>query len=203
LTIEAARWASQVIAIDRSAVVLERARALAGRRRVSNVIWKQGELEKLPMKDASVDVALLSQALHHAGKPEKAVAEAARVTVPGGHVLILDLRQHQEEWVRSKLGDRALGFRDDTLKDLLSASGLVNVKLAVGARKTGDPFTVLVASATKPASAKQPALTKQPELTSEPELTTAVEATLTLASDRQRGAKTRRAAKPGAAAVSS
>ena len=152
LTIEAARWASHVIAVDRSAVVLERARALAGRRRVSNVIWKQGELEKLPMKDASVDVALLSQALHHAGKPEKAVAEAARVTVPGGHVLILDLRQHQEEWVRSKLGDRALGFRDDTLKEMLSATGLINVKLAVGARKTGDPFTVLVAAATKPAS---------------------------------------------------
>ena len=34
--------------------------ALARRRRVSNVIWKKGELEKLPMKDASVDVAMLS-----------------------------------------------------------------------------------------------------------------------------------------------
>src|SRR5688500_1113035 len=48
LTIEAARWASRVIAVDRSAVVLKRARALAERRHVSNVIWKKGELEKLP-----------------------------------------------------------------------------------------------------------------------------------------------------------
>src|SRR5499426_2304117 len=69
LTIEAARWASRVVAVDRSAVVLRRARALARRRRVSNVIWKKGELEKLPLKDASVDVAMLSQALHHALDP--------------------------------------------------------------------------------------------------------------------------------------
>src|SRR5258708_6288027 len=47
LTVEAARWASKVIAVDRSEVVLTRARALARRRHVSNVIWKKGELEKL------------------------------------------------------------------------------------------------------------------------------------------------------------
>src|SRR5947199_4631605 len=72
LTIEASRWAARVIAVDRSAVVLQRARALAHRRRISNVIWKKGELEKLPMKDASVDVAMLSQALHHAQNPARA-----------------------------------------------------------------------------------------------------------------------------------
>src|SRR6185436_13633622 len=110
LTIEAARWASRVVAVDRSEAVLTRAKALARRRRVTNVIWKKGELEKLPMKDASVDVAILSQALHHAHDPARAVAEAARVTTPGGRVLLLDLRAHDEEWVRAKLGDRRLGF---------------------------------------------------------------------------------------------
>lgn len=150
LTIEAARWAKRVVAVDRSAVVLDRARALAKRRRVSNVTWKQGELERLPLKDASVDVALLSQALHHAGHPEKAIAEAVRITRPGGRVLILDLREHQEEWVRAKLGDRALGFRDTALRDMLVATGLRDIKVAVGARKAGDPFTVLIASGAKP-----------------------------------------------------
>src|SRR6185436_11591592 len=55
LTVEAARWAARVVAVDRSDVVLERARALARRRRVSNVVWKRGELEKLPIRDAAVD----------------------------------------------------------------------------------------------------------------------------------------------------
>src|SRR5437899_2485627 len=149
LTIEAARWASKVIAVDRSDVVLARARALARRRPVTNVIWKKGELEKLPLRDGSVDVAMLSQALHHAVSPARAVEEAARVTAPGGRVLLLDLRTHQEEWVRAKLGDRRLGFDDDELKKMLMASGLSDVRVGVGARKAGDPFTVLIASGTK------------------------------------------------------
>lgn len=149
LTIEAARWASRVIAVDRSEMVLNRAKALARRRRVSNVIWKKGELEKLPMKDASVDVAMLSQALHHAHDPASAVAEAARVTTPGGRVLLLDLRAHQEDWVRAKLGDRRLGFEDAELRRMLTDAGLVDVKVGVGARKSGDPFTVLIASGEK------------------------------------------------------
>jgi ArsR family transcriptional regulator len=149
LTMEAARWASRVIAVDRSEAVLTRAKALARRRRISNVIWKKGELEKLPMPDAAVDVAMLSQALHHAHDPARAVAEAARVTTPGGRVLLLDLRAHQEEWVRSKLGDRRLGFDDDELRKMLTAADLADVKVSVGARKAGDPFTVLIASGTK------------------------------------------------------
>ena len=152
LTVEAARWASRVIAVDRSAAVLDRARALARRRRVSNVIWKRGELEKLPVRDARVDVALLSQALHHAQHPARAVAEAARITVPGGRVLVLDLRTHQEEWVRAKLGDRRLGFDDGELSRMLADAGLTDVKVGVGARKAGDPFTVLVASGVKPSA---------------------------------------------------
>ena len=150
LTIEAARWASRVIAVDRSEPVLKRAKALARRRRVSNVIWKKGELEKLPIHDASVDVAMLSQALHHAQHPGRAVAEAVRITAPGGRVLVLDLRRHHEEWVRGKLGDRRLGFDDDELKRLLAGVGLADVRVGVGARKSGDPFTVLIATGTKP-----------------------------------------------------
>jgi ArsR family transcriptional regulator len=150
LTIEAARWADKVIAVDRSDLVLRRARALARRRRVSNVIWKKGELDKLPIRDAAVDIAMLAQALHHANSPAHAVAEAVRVTAPGGRVLVLDLRAHEEEWVRSKLGDRRLGFGDDELKHLLAGAGLTGVKVGVGARKAGDPFTVLIAAGTKP-----------------------------------------------------
>jgi SAM-dependent methyltransferase len=135
-------------------VVLQRARGLARRRRVANIIWKKGELEKLPIKDAAVDVAMLSQALHHAHHPVRAVEEAARITVPGGRVLVLDLRSHTEEWVRAKLGDRILGFADDDLRKMLTGAGLRDVRVGVGARKAGDPFTVLVASGVKPAPIK-------------------------------------------------
>jgi SAM-dependent methyltransferase len=149
LTIETARWARSVIAVDKSEAVLARGRELAGRRRVSNITWKKGDLAKLPLGDATVDVALLSQALHHARHPDKAIAEAVRILRPGGRVLVLDLRAHDQGWVRERLGDEQLGFSDDDLSRLLREAGLEQVRVTVGARKTGDPFTVLIASGTR------------------------------------------------------
>lgn len=154
LTIEASRFASRVIAVDRSAEVLQRARALAARRRVSNVTWKRGELEKLPLADGAVDIALFSQALHHAANPARALAEGVRILVPGGRVLVLDLREHDQAWVRERLGDRWLGFSREQLTSLLEGAGLTDLKVSVGAHRSGDPFTVLIASGVKPADRK-------------------------------------------------
>ena len=69
--------------------------------------------------------------------------------MPGGRVLVLDLREHGEEWVRAKLGDRALGFSDESLRRMLVDAGLRDVRVGVGASKSGDPFTVLIASGVK------------------------------------------------------
>ena len=93
LTLEAARFARRVIAVDRSEAALARAQELARRRThparssartnesayPAAIEWRRGELENLPLKDASVDVALLSQALHHADSPAKALGEASRI----------------------------------------------------------------------------------------------------------------------------
>ncbi len=149
LTIEAARWAKHVVAVDRSPEALRHARELARRRGVRNVSWKRGEIEALPLADATVDVSLVSQALHHADSPARAVAEAVRILVPGGRLLVLDLRRHDQAWVRERLGDRRLGFDDAELAGLLQTAGLTEVRVGVGARRTGDPFTVLVASGVK------------------------------------------------------
>ena len=146
LTAEAAEWAQQVVAVDRSKDMLRRARQLTRKRGLHNIVWRVGEIEQLPLDTGTADVVLLSQALHHAASPARAVAEAARVTKPGGKVLVLDLRAHDQEWVKGRLGDQWLGFTDDKLHDLLEGAGLEDVRVQVGARLKGDPFTVLVAS---------------------------------------------------------
>ena len=70
-------------------------------------------------------------------------------------MLLLDLREHGESWVRERLGDRWLGFTRDGLAALLEGAGLVDVKISVGARRTGDPFTVLIGSGVKPVKAQK------------------------------------------------
>jgi ArsR family transcriptional regulator len=149
MAIEAARWARHVVAVDLSETALAKARERAASKGVRNIAWKRGDIEKLPLESGSVDVAVLSQALHHAREPLRALREAVRIAVPGGTVLVLDLKAHRQEWVR-KLGDRWLGFAEGDLRKLLREAGLSRVRLETGARKRGDPFQVLVASGRKP-----------------------------------------------------
>lgn len=149
LTIEAAHWARRVYAVDRSAEVLSRARQMAIRRRVKNITWKRGELEKVPLPDAAVDIVVVSQALHHAKEPATALAEAYRILRPGGRIVVLDLRQHEEAWVQDALGDEWLGFTPSQLESLMKGAGFDRVTVRTGARKNADPFAVLIAAGTR------------------------------------------------------
>jgi ArsR family transcriptional regulator len=156
LTLEAAGWASRVIAVDRDPEVLRKARALARRRGITNVTWKRGDIERLPIDSASVDVALLSQSLHQAADPALAVTEAVRILRPGGRLLVLELRPHDQTWVRERLGDQWLGFADDALARLLRAAGLVDVSVQLGARRAGGPFAVTIACGCKREPPREP-----------------------------------------------
>jgi SAM-dependent methyltransferase len=148
LAMEAARWASKVIAVDVSETALARARGIARSKGVRTIVWRKGDIEDLPLETGSVDVALLSQALHHAKEPLRAIREAVRILAPGGKLLLLDLKAHREKWV-TKLGDRWLGFDEGSLRKMMGDVGLADIRLEIGARKRGDPFQVIVASGTK------------------------------------------------------
>jgi len=71
-----AQRAKKVIAVDTSAKMIEVAREQALRHGLSNVEYRLGDMEDLPIDSASVDLVFFSQSLHHALHPDRAVAEA-------------------------------------------------------------------------------------------------------------------------------
>src|SRR4051812_8349017 len=150
LTLEIARWARHVTGIDRSDDVLERAKAMAERRQAENVTWRKGDLARVPLRDESIDLAVFSQSLRYATDPERALAETSRVLRPGGRVLILELKQHDQAWVQARFADRRAGFAPPELEGLLQAAGFRAVRLSIGSRQPGNPFVVVIASGTWP-----------------------------------------------------
>ena len=147
-----ARQAEFVHCIDNSPRMVELGRSLAKKEQLKNVDYVLGDIEKVPLADRSVDIALLSQALHHAENPKKALAEAFRILKPGGRLLILDLRAHRFEKAREIYADRWLGFKENDLHDWLEEIGFVRPEVRVVAKETQEPgFETLLGTAVKPA----------------------------------------------------
>jgi ubiquinone/menaquinone biosynthesis C-methylase UbiE len=77
-----------VVGFDPSPILIERARHVSAA--ASDVSFQVADGRDLPMPDASFDAAVLHRVLSHAPSPEELVAEAFRVLVPGGRVVVFD-----------------------------------------------------------------------------------------------------------------
>jgi ubiquinone/menaquinone biosynthesis C-methylase UbiE/DNA-binding transcriptional ArsR family regulator len=146
-----AQRAKHVIAIDNSEKMVDYGIQLARKQGAKNLEYRLGDLEEIPIDNASVDVALLSQSLHHAIHPERAVAEAWRILKPGGRIAILDLGKHRFEEARELYADLWLGFSEVELESLIHKAGFQNVLTAVVHKETEAPyFQTLLAVGDKP-----------------------------------------------------
>lgn len=146
-----ARRAKQVWCIDNSPRMVEVGTDLAKRNGLVNLAYKLGDIEQVPLPDKSVDVAILSQALHHAQHPQAAVSEAFRILRPGGQVLILDLNEHAFEKARELYADVWLGFKERVLHQFLQRAGFQQIEVAVVAREAQEPnFETILATAARP-----------------------------------------------------
>jgi ubiquinone/menaquinone biosynthesis C-methylase UbiE len=99
-----------------------------------------GDLEDIPIRGGTVDLALLSQALHHAQHPERALAEAWRILKPGGRIAILDLNRHNFEEAREMYADLWLGFTELEMERMIKGAGFKNAETAVVYRETEAPY---------------------------------------------------------------
>lgn len=145
-----AQRAAQVIAVDTSAKMIDVGREQALRHGVTNVEFRQGDMEEVPIEDGQMDLVFFSQSLHHALHPERAVAEAARILRAGGRVVILDLAKHRFEEARELYADQWLGFSEAELETMLETAGFAGVRASVVDREPEAPqFQTLLAVGVK------------------------------------------------------
>jgi ArsR family transcriptional regulator len=134
-----AQRARKVIAIDNSEKMVEFGAELARKHGIGNLEYRLGDLEDVPIRTRTVGLAFLSQALHHAAHPERAIAEAWRILKPGGRIAILDLGRHHVEKAREMYADLWLGFTELEIERYLKAARFKNVETAVVFREQEAP----------------------------------------------------------------
>jgi ArsR family transcriptional regulator len=145
-----ARTAKKVIAIDNSPAMVEFGSKLAAEHGMKNLEYRLGEIEEPPIKAASVDLALFSQALHHAASPGKALVAAHKILKPGGRLIVLDLLSHSFEQARTLYAHVWLGFSEVELLRLIEKAGFRDAGVSVVSRETRAPhFQTVLATARK------------------------------------------------------
>ncbi len=84
------RRASEAIGLDISARVLSGARGVLHGAGLSHCTLRQGDMYELPFANAAFDTVTFDEVLSVAERPNRALAEAARVLRPGARILIVD-----------------------------------------------------------------------------------------------------------------
>ncbi len=145
-----AKRAKRVIAVDSSEKMVEFGAALAKKHGFANLEFRLGDLEEPPIPASSVDLALLSQALHHAASPARAVRAAHRILKKGGRIAVLDLHAHHFEQARELYADEWLGFTDAQLHEFLEGAGFREIEIGAVARDEKNPqFETVLATGVK------------------------------------------------------
>ncbi len=145
-----ARRAKRVIAVDNSEKMVAFGAEKAKKNDLKNLEFRLGDLESPPIAENSVDLVVLSQALHHAESPAATIVSARKILRPGGQIMILDLLEHDFERARELYGDRWLGFKTSDLHRWLEAAGFKKIDISLVAREEQPPhFETILAGAEK------------------------------------------------------
>jgi ArsR family transcriptional regulator len=145
-----ARRCKKVIAVDNSAKIVAFGVAKAKKNNLKNLEFRLGDLQDPPIEPESVELVILSQALHHAADPAKAVESAYRILKSGGQILVLDLAKHTFSKAHELYGDLWLGLAESDLQRWLEQAGFKRIEINVVAREEEPPhFETVLAGGIK------------------------------------------------------
>jgi ubiquinone/menaquinone biosynthesis C-methylase UbiE len=118
----------KVLDIDISEEMMQKAKENLSRAGVSNVELRVDNAENIPSEDDSVDAVVGNMVLHHCPNPELAIKEMARVLKPSGRLVLADMEEHEEEWLKDEMADLWLGFNLQKIKEMFQKASLKSVK---------------------------------------------------------------------------
>lgn len=118
---------ARVVAVDGSMEMAD-----AARRRLAehpNVDVRHGDLERLPIEDSTLDLAVLALVLHYVSEPEGVITEAHRVLRPGGRLVVIDMLPHDRDDLGATMGHLWRGFSESRMSLWLGGAGFTNARI--------------------------------------------------------------------------
>lgn len=145
-----AKLNKKVIGIDADKKQIDIARKTDTKLKEEKVTFIVGLGECTNQPDESTDLVLFSHSLHHIKDPSLAIKEAVRILKNNGMLIILDLKKHEEYWMRKIYGDVHLGFDIQELEKLLIQEGVENIVIDIDASdEEFSQFENIIVTATK------------------------------------------------------
>jgi len=114
----------KVVGVDISEEMMKKAKENLSKVGVSNIEFRMGDAENIPLEDNSVDAVVGNMVLHHCPNPESAIKEMVRVLKPEGRLVLADMEEHKEKWLKDEMADLWLGFNLRKIKGMFQTAGL-------------------------------------------------------------------------------
>jgi ubiquinone/menaquinone biosynthesis C-methylase UbiE/DNA-binding transcriptional ArsR family regulator len=120
--------AERAVGLDQSPAMLALARSRIEQAGLHNAQVRQGDIYAPPVERDSYDLVVIHQVLHFLDDPARALSEAARALRPGGRLIVVDFKAHNEETLRQDYAHRRLGFTQAEVEAWLGQTGLAVVQ---------------------------------------------------------------------------
>lgn len=149
--------AEAALGLDLSQQMLNIARGHVAEAGLKACELRHGDIFGTRLRDGDADLVVVHQVLHYLADPAAAVKEAARITAPGGKLIIVDFAPHKLEFLREQHQHRRLGFSDQEIRRWLGEAGLnkLGVETLPPAREAG--LTVKIWTAERAAARQRTA----------------------------------------------